>query len=427
MTAKNTIYFYDTCVLLDRPDLITGAKEPFAISVITLKELENIKTSAHKDFEIKAQARVVLRCLRKNKDKYQEYQYKSEYNDIIESHEELSIDSNDSKIIATAIALSRANKLSSQIIFGTRDLACECLAAAAGLEVEYIEDEPEDYSGYIELTLETTDDITNFYTETLSDKKFIDSLEVNQYVLLKDSFGSVIETLKKIDDGHVVELNSRKNREANSIFFGNVKAQDSYQRIAMDALAESQVCMLRGPAGSGKSYLALASLMSKLDKNEISKIIIFCNPIAAEGAGKIGFLPGSKDEKLSDAQIGNFLIGKFGNRAALERFLEDGIIELMPMADIRGYDTSGQRAGIYITEAQNMNVEMMRLALQRIGEDCICILDGDDKAQVDSQSYAGVKNGMRRVSRIFRGESFYSEVTLKEIRRSAIAKKAQEM
>ena len=50
---------------------------------------------------------------------------------------------------------------------------------------------------------------------------------------------------------------------------------------------------------------------------------------------------------------------------------------LLPMSDIRGYDTTGMRAGIYITEAQNMDVSLMKLALQRIGEDGICIIDGD--------------------------------------------------
>lgn len=53
---------------------------------------------------------------------------------------------------------------------------------------------------------------------------------------------------------------------------------------------------------------------------------------------------------------------------------------LLPLSDIRGYDTSGMHAGIYITEAQNLDIELMRLALQRVGEDSICILDGDDNA-----------------------------------------------
>ena len=84
-------------------------------------------------------------------------------------------------------------------------------------------------------------------------------------------------------------------------------------------------------------------------------------------------------------------------------------------------------AGIYISEAQNMDIELMRLALQRIGEDSICILDGDSETQVDSSLYAGNNNGMRRVSEIFKGEPIYGEVTLKNIHRSRIAQLAQLM
>jgi phosphate starvation-inducible protein PhoH len=50
---------------------------------------------------------------------------------------------------------------------------------------------------------------------------------------------------------------------------------------------------------------------------------------------------------------------------------------LLPMSDIRGYDTTGMNAGIYISEAQNLDITLMKLALQRIGEDSICIIDGD--------------------------------------------------
>ena len=100
---------------------------------------------------------------------------------------------------------------------------------------------------------------------------------------------------------------------------------------------------------------------------------------------------------------------------------------LLPLSDIRGYDTSGMRAGIYISEAQNLDIELLRLALQRIGEDSICILDGDSDAQVDLGIYAGNNNGMRRVSEVFRGHSCYGEVTLQNIHRSQIARLAQLM
>jgi predicted ribonuclease YlaK len=101
--------------------------------------------------------------------------------------------------------------------------------------------------------------------------------------------------------------------------------------------------------------------------------------------------------------------------------LADERLVLLPMSDIRGYDTSGMRAGIYISEAQNLDIELMKLALQRIGEDSVCIIDGDCKAQVDDISFAGVNNGMKRVSQVFRGENIYGEITLKNIHRSRIA------
>lgn len=105
--------------------------------------------------------------------------------------------------------------------------------------------------------------------------------------------------------------------------------------------------------------------------------------------------------------------------------IDYGQLVLLPLADCRGYDTTGMRAGVYITEAQNMDRTLMKLALQRIGEDCICILDGDDQTQVDLQAYAGDNNGMRRASKIFRGHDIYGEVKLNNIYRSKIASIAE--
>ena len=69
----------------------------------------------------------------------------------------------------------------------------------------------------------------------------------------------------------------------------------------------------------------------------------------------------------------------------------------------------------------------MKLALQRISEDSICIIEGDVDAQVDMKQYDGSKNGMRRLSEVFRGQEFYGEVELKNIYRSEIAKIAELM
>lgn len=137
--------------------------------------------------------------------------------------------------------------------------------------------------------------------------------------------------------------------------------------------------------------------------------------------------PGTKDEKLLDSQIGNFLTSKIGGRIEVERMIQEEKIVLLPFSDIRGYDTTGMRAGIYITEAQNLDINLMKLALQRIGSDSICIIDGDNKAQVDLDEYSGFNNGMKRVSKVFRGQDIYGEVELKIIHRSKIAEIAEKL
>ena len=104
------------------------------------------------------------------------------------------------------------------------------------------------------------------------------------------------------------------------------------------------------------------------------------------------------------------LSSKLGDRIEVERLITDRKLMLLPMSDLRGFDTTGLNAGIYITEAHILSVELMRLALQRIGEDSICIIDGDTKHQVDSILYSGANNGMRKMSEVFRGCDYYGEI-----------------
>ena len=121
------------------------------------------------------------------------------------------------------------------------------------------------------------------------------------------------------------------------------------------------------------------------------------------------------------------LISKFGGRIEVERMVQEEKLLLLPFSDIRGYDTSGMNAGIYISEAQNLDIDLMKLALQRIGDDSICIIDGDEKTQVDDIHFAGANNGMRRLSKVFRGEDIYGEIELKIIHRSKIAQISEKM
>lgn len=256
------------------------------------------------------------------------------------------------------------------------------------------------------------------------DKNTLD-LKIGEYLILRDSEGKDIDILKWTERGHEHIVTTAFD----SKWFGKVKPYngDIYQKMLFDSLLSNQITMIKGAPGSGKSYISLAFLMHKLEHHEIDKIVIFCNPVATVNSAKLGFYPGSRTDKLLDSQIGNILISKFGGQDGVNRLLNEEKIVLLPLSDARGYDTTGMRAGIYISEAQNMDITLMKLALQRIGEDCICIIDGDVDSQVDMPQFAGHNNGMRRLSKIFRGQDIYGEITLKNIYRSRIAQIAQDM
>ena len=88
-----------------------------------------------------------------------------------------------------------------------------------------------------------------------------------------------------------------------------------------------------------------------MEHGKIDKIIVFCNTVATKDSAKLGFYPGSRDEKLLDSQIGNLLASKFGSKLEVERMMKDEYLVLLPLSDLRGFDTTGMRAGIYISEA----------------------------------------------------------------------------
>ena len=411
--------FYDTCSLILNKDNLFNTKERFIISSITLDELENLKSSSKTDLDNKIAVRHLLHQLDEHIGDYEVCAFREAMLNPIHE-EDLSVN-NDMKILATAIFYS--NNINSDIIFITNDLSLKTIARLffddSQIESIYIEDK---YKGYTIKQFDNEQEMEYFYSNYLSSPVYEEIL-INEYLILKNPEGEIIDRLVRTDDGYRnVSFETFDSKQ-----FGRIRPMDVQQQMAADSFTHNKLTMIRGKAGSGKSILALGYLFNQLEKGRIDKIIIFCNTVAAKGAAKLGYYPGSREEKLLDSQIGNFLSSKLGSRMELERLLDDERIVLLPMADIRGYDTTGMRAGVYITEAQNMDISLMKLALQRIGDDSICIIDGDDNAQVDDESFAGNNNGMKRVSKIFRGHAIYGEMTLDQIHRSEIARIAENL
>lgn len=410
---------YDTCSLLEQAGHLFDSDEfILVISSITLEELEGIKTSGNKDPDVKYAARKVLTDMDEHYGAFEIVLYNDSYGDMM-MRDGISL-SNDAKIIACARHFA-AKHPQDEVIFVTNDLICRHIASMYFVTEKVIE-EDYDYDGYKEVYLDE-DGLIEFYSN--QDKNLYD-LFINQYLLVYDAnSGDCIERLVWTGDGY--------RRLAYNTFaskwFGDVKPMkgDLYQSLVADSFSNNKITLVKGPAGSGKTYLSLGFLMHKLERNKIDRIIVFCNTVATKNSAKLGFYPGTRDEKLLDSQIGNLLISKFGGRVAVEQMILEEKLVLLPLSDIRGYDTSGMKAGIYISEAQNMDVELMKLTLQRIGEDSICIIDGDCKTQVDDIHFAGSNNGMRRASQVYRGEDVYGEVTLRNIHRSRVAMIAEKM
>ena len=405
---------YDTCSLLEQAGHLFDTDEyKLVISSVSLEELENIKTSARKDVDVKYAARKVLRDLEEHYGAFEIVLYDDAYADANDVN-------NDAKIISTARRFA-AEHPEDEVIFVSNDLLCRHLASLY-LPVEKVEEEEYEYDGYKEVYLDE-DGFNNLYSNPNIN---IFDLHINEYLLVYDkNTGECVDRLRW--DGSTYK--HLRYETFNSNWFGEIKPMkgDMYQSLAADSLANNKITLIKGPAGSGKTYLSLGFLMHKLERGKIDKIIVFCNTVATKNSAKLGYYPGTRDEKLLDSQIGNLLISKFGSRLAVEQMIDSEKLVLLPMSDIRGYDTSGMRAGIYISEAQNLDVALMKLTLQRIGEDSICIIDGDCKTQVDDISFAGSNNGMRRASQVFRGSDIYGEITLKQIHRSKIAMLAENM
>lgn len=411
---KGIRYFLDTCALMNH---CRELDEPIAISSITLQELNNIKENKNKTDQVRFKAREAARWIKSRIDDVKVVNFDPKH---LSRFNALSLqDTPDNRIILCADEYTFYN---SACIFWTEDTLCLIIAKRIfKIPCKEIESSSSGkYTGWIDRQL-TDQEIAAIYENPKENSL---GLLTNQYAVIK---GSAAKEAVKWDGSSYVRV---KIPAIKSKLYGAVKPYqgDVYQQMALDSLSTNQVTMLKGHAGTGKSYLALGYLFYLLEKGKIDKIIVFANPVAVGDACQLGYYPGTKDEKLLDSQVGNMLVAKVGDRVGVERMIDDGQLELLAMADIRGFDTTKYGpVAVYITEAQNFSINLMKLALQRIGEETIVVIDGDYTTQVDRSEYAGSNNGMARMSEVFRGKKPYGEVELKNIYRSQIARIADEM
>ena len=177
-----------------------------------------------------------------------------------------------------------------------------------------------------------------------------------------------------------------------------IKLKNLSQFKYIEHINKSVVTFGIGPAGTGKTFLAVASAVKLYDEEKVKKIVL-TRP-AVEAGERLGYLPGDLSQKIDPYLVPLFdsLEYFFGNEN-LQYLIEKRVIEIVPLAYMRGRTLSN--ACIILDEAQNATVSQIKMFLTRIGDESKIIITGDE-SQVDLQNkeFSGLKKVRKSLSNI---------------------------
>lgn len=175
-----------------------------------------------------------------------------------------------------------------------------------------------------------------------------------------------------------------------------IKYKTLGQKEYVDSIYKNEVVFGVGPAGTGKTYLAVATAVSAFRKKEVEKIIL-TRP-AVEAGESLGFLPGDLQSKVDPylRPLYDALQEMFGLES-YQKLIEKGVIEIAPLAYMRGRTLNN--SFIILDEAQNTTKEQMKMFLTRMGEGSRMVITGD-VTQIDLPS--GKKSGLIHATEILK-------------------------
>ncbi len=187
-----------------------------------------------------------------------------------------------------------------------------------------------------------------------------------------------------------------------------VRCKTGGQKKYVTAIAENSIVIGVGPAGTGKTYLAVAMAAAAYKNKEVEKIIL-TRP-AVEAGEKLGFLPGDLQDKVDPYLRPLYdALGEMFGAESYQKLMERQVIEVAPLAYMRGRTLSN--AFIILDEAQNTTPEQMKMFLTRIGEGSKMIVNGDI-TQIDLPE--GKSSGLRQAMRILEGVKDIKIIRLSE-------------
>ncbi len=203
---------------------------------------------------------------------------------------------------------------------------------------------------------------------------------------------------------------------------GTLRGRGANQRKYLKRIYNNDVNFGLGPAGTGKTYLAVACAVAMLNEDQVRKIILV-RP-AVEAGERLGFLPGDLSQKVDPylRPLYDALYEMLGAERAV-KLLEKQIIEIAPLAFMRGRTLSD--AFIILDEAQNTTVEQMKMFLTRIGFGSKAVVTGD-LSQIDLPK--GVRSGLKDAFHVLKDVSgiSYTQFESKDVVRHPLVQRIVE-
>ena len=240
-----------------------------------------------------------------------------------------------------------------------------------------------DIFGPDEAATEAQGVLSNLY-ERLENGKSVEFADIDRALRMNPENDNQLEMFSK----NSVENKTRKKP---------VEPRTDAQKAYVNSLMENELAFGIGPAGTGKTYLAVAVAVSKFISGDVDRIIL--SRPAVEAGEKLGYLPGDMKDKvdpymqpLYDA-LNDFLPGK-----QLAKLIEEKRIEIAPLAFMRGRTLAN--AFVVLDEAQNATSMQMKMFLTRLGEGSRMVITGD-RSQVDLPR--GVVSGLSDAERLLKG------------------------
>ncbi|MHC4711793.1 MAG: PhoH family protein [Planctomycetota bacterium] len=431
-------FVLDTNVLLHNPDALTSfADNQVVITLDVLEELDRFKSEGN---DLGRNARTAVRLLdslrvRGSLGKGVELNgaggvLKVALEPVDVREYGFAESTSDNRIISLAAKLRDAGET---VVFVSKDINARVKADALGVRVMDFEKQKVDfdhlYAGWREVAV-SRDKIDALESRKSLTLEGVD-LFPNEFVHLVDDADPEKTAMGRFSakDSAIVPLtNNRRNP------FG-IRPRNLQQHFVMELLMveEVQMVTLVGQAGTGKTLLALAAgLHQVLNEHRYEKILV-SRPIVPLGRD-IGYLPGSKEEKLFQWMEPIFDNLEYILRSNLKRggeisrevknLLDSGTLVLEALTYMRGRSIPGQF--LIVDEAQNLTPHEVKTVVSRVGEDSKIVLTGDPY-QIDNPYLDSSSNGLTYAAERMKSQELFGHVTLTKSERSELASIAAEL